>query len=415
MDRKSFQTRGPITDFDKEVYIERNEDKEVLDYIGNNRHVTILGARQTGKTSLLYNLKRQLGKGFIQIYIDLAAGDSIKDEEAWYKFICERILAQVSDRFTSNSGEQQLVPAKSKIEFFNFLNNVALRVKPTDRIVMMLDEFGTVLESLHDNFFGAIRTVAVERADDRKGFEKWVFVLAGATDPRELISIKSKNSPFNVVERIYMSDFDKEETRQVVENLKAYGLQLEKEEEIINCIHEQTGGHPNLIQKICVILMESGEKTVSPASVEKAVEKLIPEGDENIHRIYEGLEQDESAKQLAMQILKGDKEKFDRSNELQAKLELLGVIKRGDDGNCVIRNKMHEEALKNHFQFQEEEKTRIQEEKTRKFNTTINVGAVFLGILTLASILSRGHVLFSFFVSAALTLAIFLIILWYKK
>ncbi|MBM3237889.1 hypothetical protein FJZ31_16495 [Candidatus Poribacteria bacterium] len=338
MAAKAFQTSGPITDFDKTVYIERNEDKEVLNYIRGGKHVTILGARQTGKTSLLYNIERQLGEGYIPIYIDLSAGDSIKDEREWYQqFLCERILAQVSDRFTSDVGKQKLVPAESKIGFFNFINQVALGVKPSDRIVMMLDEFGTVPEFLNDNFFGAIRTVTVERTIDRKGFEKWIFVLAGSTEPGELISLQSKNSPFNITQRIYMSDFDKEGTRQVVENLKAHGIQLEKGEELINRIHEQTGGHPFLVQVICDRLKNSD--TISIDSVNQAINGLtVPQ------RIYDELNKDKEASQLVIRILGGGKEFFDRS-KIKAKLTLLGVIKRGKDGNCIIHNPIYEKAL----------------------------------------------------------------------
>lgn len=346
MDAKDFKTTGPIVDFDNTVYVKRKEDKEVLDYILRKEHVAILGARQTGKTSLLYNIKGQLGEGYIPIYIDLSAGDSMMDETKWYRqFICERILDQVIDKFTSDIAKQKVVSAENKIGFLNFLNQVALGVKPDDIIVMMMDEFGTVPEGLCDNFFGAIRTVHNERTI-REGFKKWIFVLAGATDPRELISLKSRNSPFNITKRIYMSDFDKkEDTSQVVENLRAHGIQLEKEEEIINRIHEQTGGHPNLVQKICVNLMESGEKTVSPASVDKAVEKLSTEGDDNIRRIYEELNKDESVRRQAKQILEGKKLKFDRDNPTIFKLELIGLIKSGNDGNCIIRNPIYKQAL----------------------------------------------------------------------
>ena len=127
MSAKAFDTTGPIKDFDNTVYIERKEDKEVLNYIREGEHVTILGARQIGKTSLLYNVRRQLEEGYILIYIDLSAGDAIEDEEKWYQqFICKRILAQVNDSFPSDVRKQKVLPAKSKIEFLNFLNQIGL-------------------------------------------------------------------------------------------------------------------------------------------------------------------------------------------------------------------------------------------------------------------------------------------------
>ena len=398
---KNFQIRGPITDFDNIFYVERNEDKEALECIRSSLHFTVLGARRTGKTSLLFNLERQLGEGFIPINIELAAGDSITDEEEWYRFICKRILNQTSDRFTSGSEEQQLVPVESKIKFLDFLNDVALRVKPTDRIVMMLDEFGTVPEFLHDNFFGAIRTVAVERASDREGFQKYIFVLAGATDPRELISIESKNSPFNITKRIYMSNLDEYEIRQMIEILEeSLRKKVDKRDEIITRIYEWTGGHPNLVQKTGD-LMATSEITISPDSVDSAADKLVIERDDNIHRIYKNLQKDESTKQFVMEILKGDRKKFNRNIDVHAILELLGVVKMGDDGSCVIQNRIYEEMLKQLFQVPE---TRF---RNIIIGSTVTAGIITI-FLTVLSIVNS-EILFAI---GAFILAIFVVIIY---
>ncbi len=57
---KKFVTKGPIADPGEQIYIERPEDTEILQAVRRGDYVTLLGARQTGKTRLLYKLAREL-------------------------------------------------------------------------------------------------------------------------------------------------------------------------------------------------------------------------------------------------------------------------------------------------------------------------------------------------------------------
>ena len=68
---KEFVTRGPIFDLDKGIYIKRPEDIKVLQAVHQKDYVTLLGARQTGKTSLFYMLKWEL-KFHTLVFVDLS-------------------------------------------------------------------------------------------------------------------------------------------------------------------------------------------------------------------------------------------------------------------------------------------------------------------------------------------------------
>ena len=197
-----FQTNGPIIEPSSPVYIERAEDEKILGLVKSSKYVTVLGAPQTGKTSLLYKLRQQISDTSIPVMINLAATDSTDKEEDWYQYLCSRILAQIKPESSADEC------ASSKIEFLEFLNKTALETRPTDRIVIMLDEFGTIPHSLADGFFSTLRSVYNERGI-RESFQKYVFILAGLTDSRDLVDVKRVSSPFNVSEKIYMSDLDK--------------------------------------------------------------------------------------------------------------------------------------------------------------------------------------------------------------
>lgn len=379
MATKAFQTRGPITDIETTVYVKRKlewEDPKIiikedrLFYeISRAQHVTILGARQTGKTSLLFQLEDYLKEegGYVSINVDLSPGEKLEDEERWYQYVANQILPEEVSKKLSISEEEKkewVGSVKDEPTFIYFLDQIG--TKTDDKIVLMLDEFGAVPESLCDSFFTAIRSIINRRET------KWTFVLAGATNPDELISRKRKTSPFNVTERFYMQDFDKNGTREVVENLKGFHeIQSEEEQNrIVEYIHEQTGGHPYLVQVVCTRLENSD--TISIESVNSATNGLpLPQ------RVYDTLEYDNKAKQLLKQILEG-KKKVPKRNKMVTKLELLGVIKKSGGGNFVIHNPIYEEELKDYFK-QGEPKREIVEDISK-------IGIVLAGILALISI-----------------------------
>ncbi|NKB68411.1 MAG: AAA family ATPase [Candidatus Latescibacteria bacterium] len=333
MAARTIQTRGPITDPEESIYVERPVDEEVLELVQRGNYVTVLGARQTGKTSLLYHLRRRLPADFyVSVAIDLTP---VKDaeREQLYRFVGGRIAGALA----LQPEQRQVVERITEpIGFLEALKTMAGSAG-TKWIVVTLDEFEAVPESLREGFFGTIRTVYNERSIQLE-FERFVFVLAGATDPRTLISPESGLSPFNISQEVYSTDFDVEGVRQMVQTLQRGAAQ---EGRLAAAIYSWTQGHPNLTARLCAMLAAEPK-----LQVDEAAERLISGGDDNIQRVVGGLERfAEGPQWLQALVGEGKKPRYDRTSSVVAQLDLLGAIRRGDDGLCLIRNKLLEEAL----------------------------------------------------------------------
>jgi len=343
---KEFKTLGPITDPEKQIYIERPEDTEVLQAVYRGDYVTLLGTRQTGKTSLLYKLAREL-KTEIPVFVDLSSFSEVKKDD-WYDRVARTVVGRLPQGLKDAIGEVNFCIDNE--QFRNLLQEIADTLVGPDRLILLLDEVGTVPKEIRDGFFSTIRSIYNE-IGTVDAFQKYIFVLAGATPTAELISPESENSPFNISKTIYMSDFSLKGVRKLGKNLRLHGFTIDNS--VIEHIHNWTHGHPNLTQEIFSNLVKSEEKTISDKMVDKIVQSLIVRGCNNLEHIRRHLdrEENENVRQAVIEILKKQfKSKFTRTERtdgsLIIKMELIGLIRKGEDGSVVIHNRIYEEMLK---------------------------------------------------------------------
>ena len=278
-------------------------------------------------------MRRRLPADFyLSVAIDLTP---VKDaeREQLYRFVGGRIAAVLE----LEAGQRQMVEDIAEpIGFLEALKTMAGSAG-AKWVVVTLDEFEAVPEPLREGFFGTIRTVYNERSIQPE-FERFVFVLAGATDPRTLISPESGLSPFNISQEVYSTDFDAEGVRQMVQ---ALGRGQAEEGKLAVSVFAWTHGHPNLTARLCSLLAED-----SKLRVDEAAEGLISGGDDNIQRVVGGLARFAEAARWLESLVSGGKQlRYDRTSSVVTQLELLGAIRRSDDGLCLIRNKLLEEAL----------------------------------------------------------------------
>jgi len=335
---KEFVTKGPIINPDKQIYLERPEDTEILQAVRRGDYVTLLGARQTGKTSLLYKLAREL-RTEIPVFVDLSSFSGLKEDD-WYDRVARTVVKRLPQELRDAIGE--VSSCGDQEQFRNILWEIANASSSTDRLVLLLDEMGIVPEEIRDDFFGTIRTIYVERGFE-EAYQKYIFVLSGATPPKELISPESKMSPFNISRTIYMSDFSLEDVRKLGENLRLYGFTID--DSVIEHIYDWTNGHPNLTQEIFALLVQAKPEKVTETMVDDLVDELVIKGCNNLNHIIRRM-QDEAVNQQVFGILNGKKIPFNLSDSELLNLYLIGVIREGTKGECVIRNKVYAKALR---------------------------------------------------------------------
>ena len=117
----------------------------------------------------------------------------------------------------------------------------------SEPIVIFVDEIDTTLSlEFTDDFYAAIRYLYVARSTD-SNLRRLSFVLIGVATPGDLIR-DAKRTPFNIGQRVDLTDFTKEEALPLAEGL---GLPSDKAQQVLGWVLDWTGGHPYLSQRLC--------------------------------------------------------------------------------------------------------------------------------------------------------------------
>jgi hypothetical protein len=299
----------------------------------------LIGARRTGKTSLVHRLLPQLKQNCIPVFVDLMPFKKCGNE--WYAHVAQRILEQLQEHISlSRSKRTKLLGlASDHIGFSRFLETVAKEAKPTRRIVMMLDEIGLVPPDIADPLFRSLRAEYVSMVDPEN--DRYTFVFAGACDPIDLIK-GDKGSIFDFAEKVNMTDADVSGVRQLVALLDP-----NVNDKLVRHFYHWTGGHLYLTQRLCSILDDQGTVRITRNAINQAVDDIIAD-DDSIAHIKEMLSSSKSVQSSLKRVLAG--KRLGWSNTMARKLNIIGVVKKGRNDNCIIRNRIFEKVLREYFQ-----------------------------------------------------------------
>lgn len=333
-----FVTGGPVPP-DSSVYIERNADGKARRHLARMEYITLIEPRQQGKSSLIHHLAKTMGPGYIFAYV-IAPTLRTDHEAAWYASLCDLILLELD--FALHSECPQLI--HSSTTWYRFLFTLAEQAKKVGRsLVIALDEVDGVWMDWRIGFFSTIRAIFDQRPN-KPCFRHLTFIIAGAYNPRELIS-DPRTSPFNVAQRVHLPDFTLAQTDQLVAHLE---LPAEDAAAIAQHIYYWTDGQPYLTQRLCRTLAE-GEVPSTPEGVDIAVDRLYREDANHLPRILEALDPEKRPRlrEYVERVLAGHRPQFRPVSEgrYHGPLALIGVLKADDQGCCKIRNRIYERAL----------------------------------------------------------------------
>ncbi len=342
-----FKTRGPLDPVnDNAVYVPRPELEQLLraaQATSVDAYLAILSSRQTGKTTLLYQLRHRLRpRGVGVALIDLSV---VRDqpEVEMYKYVAGELRSELSPNLPRSAERKDAaaLPTNS-IEFRRFVLDLARQVR-APRIVVLMDEVEAVPEKFSDAFFGAVRNVfSSRRKEDEAVFEKYLFILCGARELHRLTG--GPNSPLNIAERIYLKDFDVAGVQTLVANFQRAGMAAPPE--TAQWVYDQTGGHPYLTQALCAIIERARPATITPEVIQSAAAEIL-RSDDHLEKMILQVDADAVARDQLAKIAAGQAVTFSRLSPAVARLELLGAIR--DGGQCVMRNALCEMAFRRHF------------------------------------------------------------------
>jgi hypothetical protein len=362
-----YKTTGPL-DYDKDrpVYVEREEREEILREVRRpyvESYLALLGPRQTGKTTLLFRVYRDLKRaGEPVAFLDLSAY-RVESVIQSYAHAALKIWEELQDVLVA-PGKLHAVAAtvESPIGFREFLLELAKGCRGA-RILVLLDEVGPFMSSL--GFFETLRSISASGGrESERAFKKYLFVFAGTVDLQQLTT--GQNSPLaNVCKPLYLDGFGLPGTVQLVRNLEQI---VPIDDDVATLVHEYTRGHPYLTQRLCALmerevqsLREGAFERITRQSVERAVDRML-EGDENLRYIMLQLERYPQAGELLRQMMtEGLAVPFSLVDPRVARLFVMGAVRRetvAQEANgagrerswCAVCNPIYERSLCTYFE-----------------------------------------------------------------
>ncbi|KST69117.1 AAA-like domain-containing protein [Mastigocoleus testarum] len=340
---------GGTVQASKGTYISRKADAELLELCQQGEFSYILTSRQMGKSSLMISTASKLKQiGVKSVIIDLTKIGTQVSVEQWYL----GLLLEIEEQLMLDTDVDEWWEANNNVgvtqRLTNFFQYVLLE-EVTSPVVVFVDEIDTTLSlDFTDDFFAAIRYLYVARATDTN-FERLSFVLIGVATPGDLIR-DPKRTPFNIGQRLDLTDFSFEEAIPLSEGL---GLEGEPAKELLKCVLEWTGGHPYLTQRLCSILSQQDKNSWSQKEVLQVVNTTFlgsPNQQDN-HLLFvrdmltKRAPNQDRVLSVYREIYLAKNPVFDEEQSLiKSHLKLSGVVRR-DDNVLQIRNRIYQEVF----------------------------------------------------------------------
>ncbi|MEM7578336.1 MAG: AAA-like domain-containing protein [Cyanobacteria bacterium P01_A01_bin.80] len=349
MTNPSIYTVGGTVQAGDGIYVPRHADEELLELCRQSAFTYILTSRQMGKSSLMVRTAESLADEDIQsVVIDLTQLGVKLSAEQWYL----GLLSIIEETLMLDTDVVEWWQSKNYLGFTQRLTQFfqeVLLVEATSPVVIFVDEIDTTLSlDFTDDFFAAIRYLYVARAQDAK-FERLSFVLIGVATPPDLIR-DPKRTPFNIGQRLDLTDFSLSEAMPLAEGL---GVSGESAEKLLGCVLEWTGGHPYLTQRLCSVISSQGKDSWSDGAVFQVVSSTffgeMSQQDNNLQFVRDMLtkrapNQDEVLTVFREIRLGRGSVSDEEQSIVKSHLKLSGVVLR-ENNILRLRNRIYEQVF----------------------------------------------------------------------
>ncbi len=331
----------------------RGLNQTILELIQNEYYFTIHAPRQTGKTTLLRALSKQLNlsEKYVAVHFSLeTAGFRSNTVEKANRAIIESLFSAAQEQVSAINYPPDPLGYEPSINVFkNYLTDWARKISLP--IILLIDE----IDSLYDDVLISV----LRQLRDGFQFRPQAFpssvALVGLRDVREYKEKVRDNdrsigsgSPFNIkAKSLTIGNFSRHQIAGLLQQYTDEGGQV-FDDEIIDLIYLLTGGQPWLVNALAneitvEILLGDTSKPVTIEIVNQAKENLILRRDTHLDSLIDKL-MDTRIRPIVDSIISGADVEFNNFNDdLQYALD-LGIIKRTGNG-IVISNEIYKEII----------------------------------------------------------------------
>lgn len=325
----------------------------VDELINAQKYFIIHAPRQSGKTTLLYELTNKLNKEgkYTALNVNIQTASVFSDDVTKGMKAIVSAIIRAADWMLPADEQPDYQP--NNISSNDLVADILKQwaKKNPKPVVLFIDE----ADSIHDDVFLSLLHQLRSGFEHRpRGFPQSI-ALIGLRDVRDYkIRIRpeseslGKSSPFNIKsESLTMSNFTEEEIASLYrQHTDETGQKFT--EEAIKKAFELTGGQPWLVNALAAQVVEKilNKDYSVPIAVEhilQAKEELILRRDTHLDSLIDKL-REERVKRVLMPILTGEYIEFDPIEDDIMYVKDLGLI-RNDRGRVEIANPIYNEVI----------------------------------------------------------------------
>ena len=346
---KTFQTGGAV-DPASRVYIERDTDSSLLNWLREGNHCNLHAGRQAGKTTLMMNISDALREeGHYCIEEDLSVHFVTGSMRDGLLSVANAVLVQLSEYLNTKPIKCEAQPEHSIKQILeSFLDNF-IKLIPFDKIVyLLLDELDILTRypvAEVGSFFVTLRKF-MQRHDFHEN--RLVLLLVSVLTPTEMaLGHNTGGISINFLRDVPLKPF--ENTDEIRRQLCRQAFPRHDKtqvDSVLSEVLEFTGGQPFLVSLIgqelqkskdfaqCFALLRE-ELSSAPRSIAyghfQAMRKQIMDMESRVYSLL----------QTYLSILQGDKVSVSSGGLDASLLESIALIKLGADKRYQVASQLY--------------------------------------------------------------------------
>jgi len=282
----------------------------------------VYGGRQNGKTTVLLRLEERLRLRFAEgvrvCRVDFQSLPRAASHDAY------RYLARSVARVLPHAPQSPEMPDAPALG--DFLD-AALAGHETQRLVLLLDELGTLPDATREDLAHVLRALHTRRLGS-PALAKAQFVLAGGIELYNLAVVEA-SALRNVCEIVRLSDLSESDAVALIaDGLTLVGMDTKNATAVGQAIYARVSGHPYFTQRLGELLATQhlAGNRVDDAVVEALSWQLLEHSDpllEHLRRSIADLNVENAARRLLSMS-----QRTSRTDAATERLDLLGLAER---------------------------------------------------------------------------------------